>query len=450
MSLLDKMNGHGADSEAPKPSRPNRIQPRFLPSERGTRHISMAAIVERIVEQFMAEESLDGRHLPPYASVSEQLQALRPSVEYILAIESIQLDMTLQAEVIQKTYEAVFGLGGLETLLDDLSITTIALEGIEKISIRRGHGDLEWVAPIIENDQQLDAVFQRLLERVGAVIKDDSDPFIELGFQTQLQRRVVVHGAMPPATPTLHLDIRLHPQQALTLSDLVISQMLPEPIHQILVALAHSPYGLVVAGQPESGKTTLLNALLLELEPITPAILLERAREMKLPDWLSTDTVHRRERQQSVRFGQLLNEAVERGSRLIALDEVRADEPHSLAPLLNTPNEVRLMWAFRGSIEPKRLQVALAMLARRSDAVEGEALVQRMIEHLPFIITLRRTQGRLAFAHFAEWQTDSMGYPVYRSLVSSDDGELEWSGMAPLRPLTGLTHAFWEKHNPQE
>lgn len=443
MSLVDKMNGQGG-VESPKLARPNRTQPRFLPSERGTRQVSLGAIVERIVEQFMAEASTDGKHLPPYASMSEQLQALRPVVEYVLAVESISLDSALQAEVIQKTYQAVFGLGGLETLLDDLSITTIALEGIDKVSIRRGHGELEWVAPIIETDEQLSSVFQRLLERVGTVQTDESDPFIELGFQTQQQRRVVVHGAIPPATPTLQLDIRLHPPQAPTLSDLVAYEMLPQSIADILLALAHSPYGVVVAGQPESGKTTLLNALLLEVEPIEPAILLERACEMQPPAWLSSDTVHRWERQQSVRFGQLVNQAVERDSRLIVLDEVRADEPHSLAPLLSAPNAVRLMWAFRASIEPKRLQVSLTMLARRSDAVEGEALVQRLIDHLPFIITLRRNQSRLTFAELAEWQTDSMGYPRYCSLVSGYHGELEWTGVAPSRPLVGLPATFWE------
>ncbi|MFW5772951.1 MAG: hypothetical protein ACOCZH_06455, partial [Phototrophicaceae bacterium] len=126
--------------------------------------------------------------------------------------------------------------------------------------------------------------------------------------------------------------------------------------------------------------------------------------------------------------------ALERRVDCLLLDEVRTGEPEAVTPLLASDNVPRMLWAFRGPATGKRLTVALSMLARRSHLVASEMAVQRLYDRLPFVVTLRRRQGRLALHSIAEWQPrDGADYPDYVELT-------DFSGpqpviRQPLRPL---------------
>ncbi|RMG90215.1 MAG: hypothetical protein D6712_00255, partial [Chloroflexi bacterium] len=266
--------------EHPIPKKPER-EPEWLESRLGSRLVSRAALVERIIAQFLQEFAVDDAHLSAAKTKADRLKLVRETALYVIAVESVQLSLEEQADVIRQAYAEIFGYGPLDALFEDETITTIALEGADKVSVRRGHGDLEVIGPLFEDMPHMRDVVSRLLRHAGAELRDD-EPIIEAGLVVE-GRPVRVSTASPPVTVQLTADIRVHPKQVLTLEDLTAGGLLTEEAAQFLDALVQSAYGFVIVGDTESGKTTLLNALLQRLPEAKGLIAVERAGELRLP-----------------------------------------------------------------------------------------------------------------------------------------------------------------------
>jgi GTPase SAR1 family protein len=216
----------------------------------------------------------------------------------------------------------------------------------------------------------------------------------------------------------------------------VESRFLTEGSADFLKRLAQSEHGLVIVGDTESGKTTLLNALAQHLPQPEKTVTVERAGEMRLPEGMQrlVPIWPSQADPTALTFGQQIGTALESQPACIILDEVRADEPQSIGPLLSEPDAPRLIWSFRGPFDSKRLRNALSMLARRADFGQGEALVQALYQRLPFVLTVWRANGQIRLYSVGEWQL-AEGYPNYTVLMDTQDGALRPTGEKTLRDL---------------
>ncbi len=425
----------------PKNKKPER-EPEWLESRLGSRLVSRAALVERIIAQFLQEFAVDDAHLSAAKTKTDRLKLVRETALYVIAVESVQLSLEEQADVIRRAYAEIFGYGPLDTLFEDETITTIALEGADKVSIRRGHGDLEVIGALFDDMPHMRDVVSRLLRHAGAELRDD-EPIIEAGLVVE-GRPVRVSTVSPPVTVQLTADIRVHPKRVLTLEDLVTSSLLTEEAAQFLDALVQSPHGFVIVGDTESGKTTLLNALLQRLPDAKDLIAVERARELRLPTGAKSLVTHwPRGEESGMTWGQQIGVALGKNPSCIAIDEVRADEPEAIAPLLTRADAPRQIWAFRGPSVTKRLRSALTMIAQRAVPTEA-GVVRALYERLPFVINMKRAQGRLELRGIAEWQISPDGdYADYVMLFEKGWETLERTGKRPLRSLN-LPSDFWQ------
>jgi hypothetical protein len=258
------------------------------------------------------------------------------------------------------------------------------------------------------------------------------------------ERRVCINLAAPPVTIQLNADIRLHPKASPTLDDLVQSGFMTAPAAQLLRAIAASSQGCMVVGEPESGKTTLMGALAHALPQPETVVAVERAGEMLLPpavgrlrvQWPVGD-------RPGLTFGEQIGHALALKPACVMLDEVRADEPASIAPLLQGGAVPRQIWSFRGAIFAKRLQSALGMLARRADPSQGEDVVRVLYQRLPFVIGVVKSGDHLRLWSVAEWQfKTSPDYPTYTLLLHTEDGQLKLTGQRPAQ-LLDLPETFW-------
>lgn len=459
MSLLDKMNrnntpddngGNGKSHinfDDIKPDKPKRRPPalRMLASREGRRQMSLAALMERITDQFHAENSPDDSAVRAATTRVDRMKLLLPVVEYTMGVESIMAEDDEKAEIMRAAYSAIFGFGPLDPFIEDEEITTVTIEGIEKVSVRRGHGDMEAVDMIFQDESQLKEITGRLLKRSGAALRADL-PIVEAGFLADNGRFISVTMAAPPVTLALNMDIRLHPTQAPTLDALVERGTLPEKGAQLLRALMQSEYGLTLVGQPESGKTMTLSALLAELPNPQATVAVERTGELHLPQGINRAVVEWAQRpgDEGVTFGGQIEAQLERDYAVMVLDEVRADEPHSIAPLLNADNPPRLIWSFRGVPDSKRLVSALGMLARRASVEDGENLVRSLFTQLPYVVSVRRLAGRIELREVGEWYyADGSDGVRYRPLMQTANGETFTTGEIPDHPLPGLDALFW-------
>lgn len=438
-------NGHAESGwRPPRRDADKGREPRLFSSELGSRWVSLSALVERIEAAFLDEHGEDSAALREAATKTQRLALIRETTDYVLAVESVQVSRDERAELIRQAFSSLFGYGALDMLLTDDRVTTISLEGPDKASVRYGHGELTPLGPVFQTAEQFERVVKRLLADSGAAY-DPDQPFMEFGLMAG-ERPIGVNLVAPPMTYQLTVDIRVHPREALTLETLADQGFLSEGALQVLLALARSPHGLMVIGDPESGKTTLLNALALALPETALITAVERAGEMRLPERVQRlRTQWPAGEQAGATFGGQILHALKGKPQILVLDEVRSDEPGTIAPLLQMADPPRQVWSFRGAIFTKRLQNALGMLARRADPSAGEVVVQSLYRRLPFVVTVNRVAEQLRLWSIGEWQfKHSPDYPTYTPLLQTEEGLLRPSGEQPQNPLD-LPDSFWNR-----
>jgi Flp pilus assembly CpaF family ATPase len=437
-SLLDEIRLTRANADKGR-------EPELLSSQLGTRHYSVSALLERITNAFLDEHAGGTDALTEADTKSKKLQLLLGTVDYVLAVESIRIDKSHKAEILRRAYSDLFSYGPLDKLFEDETITTITLEGADKAFVRRGHGELVALDPIFENESHLRDVLRRLLRNANADLLPD-EPIIEAGLRIG-ERPVSVNVAAPPVTLQYTADIRVHPAKLPSLENMVASDFMTEQVATLIQAIAESPHGVIIVGDTESGKTTLLARLchILPKKMQKGLVAIERAGELHLPDKAESLVVSWRtaENENPVSFAELVHLALKQTRTVIALDEVRADEAHAVAPLLADEVVPRQLWAFRGPADSKRLVSALGMLARRSDTTQGETLVRRLYERLPFIITVRRRKNMIQVQSVGEWQfSPAAEYPDFIELMTMGWEGIELTGKRPSRDLE-LPDGFW-------
>lgn len=433
------MTDNHQNGDNPRPKRP---EPQLISAQLGNRWISLAALVERIEAAFIEEHGTDSPAVLEADTPTKRLRLVLETADYLLSVESVQVTQDEKAEIVARVYSYLFSYGPLDKLFLDESITTISLEGAERASIRKEHGELESLGSLFQDDEHFLRVVKRLLVDAGAELQEDQ-PYMEFGL-TVGERPICLNLLAPPITFQLTADIRVHPKTLPKWDDLLTADFLNEQALQLLKALAASDHGLAIVGEPESGKTTLLNLLANELPDPDKLTSVERAGELRLPPganrlvvkWPVGETA-------GISFGDQIGYALENNPDCILLDEVRADEPRSIGPLLEMDNAPRQIWSFRGAIFAKRLQNALGMLARRADVGQGETLVRALYERLPFVITVNRINGVLRLWGISEWQfKHSADYPTYTPLMQVEEGVLKFTGERPIKPLN-LPDSFW-------
>jgi Flp pilus assembly CpaF family ATPase len=417
-------------------------EPQFIPAQMGRRLISLNALVERIEAAFI--EAYDGtQELREADTMAKRLKLVLETTDYIMSVESAQLSEREKAAIVYRVQSNLFSYGPLDSLFLDNRITTISLEGANQASVRYGHDELVSLGSIFQSADHFKRVIKRLMMDAGAELRDDH-PYMEVGLKVG-DRPVCVNLVAPPVAFQLTADIRVHPASLPTWDDLIASDFLTEQAVTLLKALMTSPHGLLIVGESESGKTTLLSLLAGVLPDPARTIAVERAGELRLPE--GTERLEVKwplENQPGLTFGEQIQQALDKKPACILLDEVRSDEPLMIAPLLQMPDAPRQIWSFRGAIFAKRLQSSLGMLARRADTAGGELLVKALYERLPFVATVSRVGGKLRLWSIGEWQfKHSPDYPTYTLLMQVTEGRLRFTGERPMRPLE-LPSQFWE------
>ncbi|MCU0482419.1 MAG: Flp pilus assembly complex ATPase component TadA [Anaerolineae bacterium] len=415
-------------------------EPEFISGRMGTRQYSIKALLERIINAFIDEHGRDSVALKSAQTPAQRYALILATASYVIGVESILISDAEKADIIRKAYAELFTFGPLDALFLDESITTITLEGADKASVRYGHGELVAQKPLFEDTDHLNRIVRRLLYEADADISIDT-PLIETGLLVG-ERRISLNIASPPITYLLSVDIRLHPSKPVTLADMVASGVMTQTACDVLMALAKSAHGVMIVGETESGKTTLLGAMLQHVT--TPLVSVERAGELRLPEngeqlvvqWKTDD-------HQAIPFGERVHQALSKNPPLLVLDEVRADEPESIVPLLTESPTPRLMWAFRGTTNSKRLVAALGILARKSNPEQGDMAVKRLYERLPFVVGIRRHDEKLKLTHISEWQfANESDYPNYVELLARGWDDIELTGKRPMKHLD-LPDNFW-------
>src|SRR5215475_7080461 len=178
------------------------------------------------------------------------------AVEKLLLQENIPMTLPERDRIIEEILDEVFGLGPLEPLMKDASISDILVNNYDKVYVER-RGILQRVPLQFKDDKHLLHIIEKMVAAAGRRI-DEANPIVA----ARLADGSRVTAAIPPVTldgPAL--SIRRFGGKVLSNDELLANQTLTAPMLQLLGGCVRARLNMVISGGSGSGKTTLLNAL---------------------------------------------------------------------------------------------------------------------------------------------------------------------------------------------
>ena len=230
----------------------------------------------------------------------------------------------------------VFGLGPLDQLMTDPTISDILVNGPHSIYVER-QGKLELTAVRFYDDAHLLQIIQRVASRVGRRA-DEMSPMVD----ARLEDGSRVNAIIPPLSltgPVLSIrrfGVRLGGEE------LLANRTMPPEMLALLRAAVEARVSVLVSGGTGSGKTTLLNALSQFIPGEERLITIEDSAELKLrqPHIISLETrVANVEGAGEVRQRELVRNALRMRPDRIILGEVRGGEALDMLQAMNTGHE---------------------------------------------------------------------------------------------------------------
>jgi pilus assembly protein CpaF len=152
--------------------------------------------------------------------------------------------------------DEVFGLGPLEPLLQDPTISDILVNGAKEVYVERA-GLLEETKIMFKDNAHLMHIIDKIVSAIGRRV-DESSPMVDARLADGSRVNVIIP---PLAIDGPHLSIRRFGHVPVTEDDLLANQTLTEPMLELLRGAVKSRLNIVVSGGTGAGKTTLLNVL---------------------------------------------------------------------------------------------------------------------------------------------------------------------------------------------
>lgn len=269
---------------------------------------------------------------------SEQLSLkLKELINTLIDEGSLPVNHDERVQLISELQNEILGLGPIEPLLADPSITEILVNGYDKVFIER-RGRLEQVPIQFNNDEHLLRIIDKIVSRVGRRI-DESSPMAD----ARLPDGSRVNAIIPPIAldgPTL--SIRRFSVVPLKIDDLIEKKALTKGMAEFLAAMVRAKTSILISGGTGSGKTTLLNILSCFIPEGERIITIEDTAELQLQQ---SHVVRLETRPQNIEGkGEIPMRALVRNSlRMrpdrIVLGEVRGGEVIDMLQAMNTGHE---------------------------------------------------------------------------------------------------------------
>src|SRR5688572_16332611 len=177
-------------------------------------------------------------------------------VEKLIIDESLPMTLAEREKLIEEILDEVFGLGPLEPLLKDPTISDIMVNGFDNVYIERG-GRMVETNIRFKDQAHVRMIIERIVSAIGRRI-DDSSPIVD----ARLADGSRVCAVIPPLSligPVM--SIRRYGKKVLTTEDLLKNETFTTGMLDFLSGCVEARLNIVIAGGSGSGKTTLLNTL---------------------------------------------------------------------------------------------------------------------------------------------------------------------------------------------
>ncbi len=258
-------------------------------------------------------------------------------LENLVAGESTPMNLQERERLSQEVLDEVFGLGPLERLLGDPTISDILVNNYKSVYIER-RGLLEFTGIEFKDDAHLLSIIDRIVSAVGRRI-DESSPMVD----ARLPDGSRVNAIIPPlALDGPCLSIRRFAHERLGAEDLVLNNTLTQPMLEVLQGCVKARLNILISGGTGAGKTTLLNVLSSYISNGERIVTIEDAAELQLHQQHVVRLETRRpniEGQGAIQQRQLVMNSLRMRPDRIIIGEVRGEEALDMLQAMNTGHD---------------------------------------------------------------------------------------------------------------
>jgi pilus assembly protein CpaF len=251
--------------------------------------------------------------------------------------EAVPLSFAERERLAREILDEIFGLGPLEPLLKDPSISDILVNRYDKVYVERS-GKLEPTGLTFKDDAHLMQIIDRIVSRVGRRV-DESSPMVD----ARLTDGSRVNAIIPPlAIDGPCLSIRRFGRDPITARNMIENKTLTEPMLELLSAMVKGRLNILISGGTGAGKTTLLNVLSGYIPNSERIVTIEDAAELQLKQEHVVRLETRPpniEGKGAVRQRQLVINSLRMRPDRIVVGEVRGEEAFDMLQAMNTGHE---------------------------------------------------------------------------------------------------------------
>jgi pilus assembly protein CpaF len=258
-------------------------------------------------------------------------------VKELLAETKIQLNFTEQRELVESLIADMLGLGPLEPLIADETVSDIMVNGPRQVYVER-RGKLELTDVGFRDDQHLMNICTKIVTRIGRRI-DESRPLVDARLPDGSRVNIIIP---PLAIDGASISIRKFSKKTITLDTMAAGNSISPSMATMLKIASRCRLNILISGGTGSGKTTLLNALSRMIDGAERTVTIEDAAELQLQQphvvRLETRTANL-EGTGEITMRDLLKNALRMRPDRIIIGECRGEEALDMLQAMNTGHD---------------------------------------------------------------------------------------------------------------
>ncbi|MCA9269583.1 MAG: CpaF family protein, partial [Planctomycetales bacterium] len=315
---------------------------------------------------------------------------IRLVVEHLCDTEETLLNRTERDRLIEEVLDETFGLGPLELLLKDSSISDILINGPKNIFVERG-GRMEKTSVTFRDNTHLLQIIDRIVSKVGRRV-DEVCPMVD----ARLSDGSRVNAIIPPlALDGAAVSIRRFGSNPLKLEDLLNYKAFTPEMVMLLEGAIKARLNIIISGGTGSGKTTLLNTLSSFIQHDQRIVTIEDAAELQLQQEhvvrLETRPANIEGKGQ-ITATDLVRNALRMRPERIIIGECRGPETLDMLQAMNTGHEGS-MTTLHANTPRDALARIETMITMAGFELPIKAMRQQVASAVDLIIQANRLQG---------------------------------------------------------
>lgn len=296
--------------------------------------------------------------------------------------------------------DEIFGLGPLEPLLRDPTVSDILVNGAKEVYVERA-GILEETKVVFKDDTHLMRIIQKIVSAIGRRV-DESSPMVDARLADGSRVNVIIP---PLAIDGPHLSIRRFGQTPISEDNLLASQTLTAPMLALLKAAVAARLNIVISGGTGAGKTTLLNVLSGYISSKERIVTIEDSAELQLKQRHVVRLECRppnADGKGAVQARQLVINSLRMRPNRIVVGEVRGEETLDMLQAMNTGHDGSMTTVHANS--PRDAVTRMETMAMMANLNLPEKAIRRQIASAVSLVlqVARFSDGVRRLTHMTE------------------------------------------------